>query len=224
MFESLKLSDIPKRQCGILRKPSTTSPAIWLIEENGVKAVIKDFSLNGFVFRNTIGRLLIWRENKAYRRLKGLEGVPALYRTIGGLALVIEAIPGKSVESLEVASGLSETFFQDLRVLIEKIHERGQAHCDLKRAPNIILGDNGKPYIVDWAASISNREFRFFPLHHIYRIFIQDDLNAIIKIRMKHCSEKVNLEEKEQYTRRSKPELIIRAIKDKGKDLLKKIA
>ena len=224
MFESLKLSDIPKRQCGILRKPSGTSPAIWIIEENGVKAVIKDFSLNGFIFRNTIGRLLIWRENKAYSRLKGLEGVPALYRTISGLALVIEAIPGKSVESLEVVAGLSEKFFRDLRVLVEKVHRLGQAHCDLKRAPNIILGDDGKPYIVDWAASISKREFRFFPLSIIYKMFLQDDLNAIIKIRLKHCPEKVSPQEKERYTRRSKTEIIIRAIKDKGKDFLKKIA
>ena len=164
MFESLKLSDIPKRQCGILRKPSSTGPVIWIIEEKGIKAVVKDFSLNGFVFRNTIGRLLIWREKKAYRRLRGLKGVPGLYRAIGGLALVTEAIPGKSVESSDVIARLSETFFDDLRILIKNIHKRGLAHCDLKRAPNIILGDDDKPYIVDWATSISRREFGFFPL------------------------------------------------------------
>jgi hypothetical protein len=77
---------------------------------------------------------------------------------------------------------------------------------------------------VDWAASISNREFRFFPLYHIYRMFIQDDLNAIIKIMLKHRPEKVSHEEKDRCTRRSKPELIIRTIKDKSKDFLKKIA
>ena len=174
MFEFLLLSDIPKRQCGILRKPSSTSPVIWIIEEKGIRAVVKDFSLNGFIFRNTIGRFIIWREKKAYRRLNGLKGVPAFYGTTGGLALVIELIPGKSIESLEVISGLSETFFEDLKTLVEKIHARGLAHCDLKRAPNIILGDDGKPYVVDWAAAISKGEFRFFPLSYIYRVpFLQ---------------------------------------------------
>ena len=224
MFESLNLSDIPKRQCGILRRPSSTSPVIWIIEEKGIKAIVKDFSLNGFIFRNTIGRLLIWREKKAYTRLRDLKGVPSLYRAIGGLALVIEAIPGKNVESMDVIAQLSETFFVDLRDLVEKIHERGLAHCDLKRAPNIILGDDGKPYIVDWAASISRREFGLFPLSLIYQRFLRDDLNAIIKIRMKHCPEKVSPEEIDEYARKSKIEKIIRALRDIGKDLLKKIA
>ena len=224
MFESLQLSDIPKRQCGIIRKPTSTSPVIWMMEENGVKTVVKDFSLNGFLFRNTIGRFLVWRESKAYRRLRGLKGIPALYRTLGGLALIFEAIPGKSIESVEVVKNLSESFFEELSILVKRVHERGMAHCDLKRAPNIILGEDGKPYIVDWAGSISRQEFRFFPLNRIYEKFIQDDLNALIKIRLKHCPERVSPEEKNRYILRSKTEKIIRALKDWVKDNLKKVA
>jgi RIO-like serine/threonine protein kinase len=224
LFESLKLSDIPKQQCGILRKPSSTRPVIWILEQDGVKAIVKDFCFNGFLFRNTIGRFLVWREKKAYERLKGLKGVPILYRAIDGLALVIEAIPGNNIEAMETVAKLSDNFFEDLRVLVDNIHERGLAHCDLKRAPNIILGDDGKPYIVDWAASISKREFGFFPLYLIYEMFIQDDLNAIIKIRLKHHPENVTPEEKNQYAHRSIAEKVIRNIKDKIKDFLKKIA
>jgi RIO-like serine/threonine protein kinase len=194
------------------------------LEQDGVRAIVKDFCFNGFLFRNTIGRFLVWREKKAYGRLKGMKGVPTLYRAIEGLALVIEAIPGKNIESMETMAKISDSFFKDLRVLVENIHEHGLAHCDLKRAPNIILGDDGKPYIVDWAASISKREFGFFPLYLIYETFIQDDLNAIIKIRLKHHPENVTPEEKNQYAHRSMAERVIRNIKDKIKDFLKKIA
>ena len=224
MFESLKLSDIPKRQCGILRKPSNTRPVIWILEENGVRAVVKDFCFNGFLFRNIIGRILVWREKRAYGKLKGIKGVPTLYRIIDGLALVLEAIPGKNIESREAVAKLSDSFFEELRRLVENIHKHGLAHCDLKRAPNIILGDDGKPYIVDWAASISRSEFRFFPLYYLYEKFIQDDLNAIIKIRLKHCPKSVSPEEINQYTRRSPAEKVVRAIKEKVQDFLKKIA
>jgi hypothetical protein len=224
LFESLKLSDIAKRQCGILRQPSSTSPVIWKLEEDGVRAIVKDFCFNGFLFRNIIGRFLIWREKNAYDRLKGIRGVPTLYRVIDGLALIIEEIPGKNIESMETVANLSDKFFEDLRVLVEGIHERGMAHCDLKRAPNIILGDDGKPYIVDWAASISKKEFGFFPLRLIYERFIQDDLNAIIKIRLKHHPEEVSPEEKNRYANRGMGEKIIRGIKDKVKCFLKKIA
>jgi len=224
LFESLKLSDIPKRQCGILRQPSSTSPVIWILEQDGVRAIVKDFSLNGFLFRNIIGRFLVWREKKAYERLKGVMGVPTFYRVIEGLALVIEEIPGKNIESMETVVNLPNTFFEDLQVLVEAIHERGLAHCDLKRAPNIILGDDGKPYILDWAASISNKEFGFFPLSLIYERFIHDDLNAIIKIRLKHHPEEVSPEEKNRYTNRGMGEKFIRGIKNKVMFLLKKIA
>jgi RIO-like serine/threonine protein kinase len=224
LFESLKLSDIPKRQSGILRKPTSTRPVIWNLEENSVKAVVKDFSFNRFLFRNTIGRFIVRREKKAYNRLKGLKGVPTLYRTIDGLALVIEAIPGKNMETEEIATKLPDDFFEDLRLLVESIHKRGLAHCDLKRAPNIILGDDRKPYIVDWAASISKKEFRFFPLSLIYQRFIRDDMNAIIKLRLKYLPESVRPEEKNLYIHRSRAEKAIRTIKNKTMGLLKKIA
>jgi serine/threonine protein kinase len=224
LFESLKLSDIPKQHCGVLRKSSRTRPVIWILEENGIRAIVKDFSLNGFVFKNTIGRFLVWREKKAYGKLKGLRGVPAFFRGVAGLALVMEAIPGKSIESTETLAELPETFFDELRDLVEKIHQRGVAHCDLKRAPNIMLGHDGRPYIIDWAASISKTEFGLFPLTRIYNKFIQDDLKAIVKIRLRHSPESVSPAEKRYYLRRGPVERLIRPVKEKAKDFLKKIA
>lgn len=224
MFENFRLEDITKHQCGILRKPSSTSPIIWRLKKGGVKAIVKDFRYNGFIYRNTAGRFLVWREEKAYRKLKGLTGVPRLYKSLGGLALVIEEIQGTDIETMAVVSTLDDSFYNDLKDLINRIHERGLVHCDLKRAPNIMRGLDGKPYIVDWASAISDREFRFFPLNLIYKRFIRDDLNAVTKIRLKYEPEKVSREERELYMERSRAELLIRSIKDWFKDNLKKIA
>ncbi|MFH1350070.1 MAG: RIO1 family regulatory kinase/ATPase [Pseudomonadota bacterium] len=222
-FDSLKLHELPQRQCGILRKPSGTRPALWVIEENGIKAVVKDYSPNGYIYRNIIGRFLIWRESKAYRRLRGLKGVPAFYRTIDGLALVVEKIPGRSVEGLEKERRLSESFFKELRRIVLNVHKRGLAHCDLKRAPNILMENGGKPYIVDWSASILEREFRFFPLSLIYRRFLLDDLHGIIKLQLRHSPESISLEERRSFFYRSKPERFIRSIRDRMRDLLQRI-
>jgi serine/threonine protein kinase len=224
MFESLKLSDLRGPQCRILRAPSSTRPTLWGVEENGSKAVVKDFSKNGFLFRNIIGRFLIWRENKAYRRLRGLRGIPRFYHVIDGLAIVLEEISGRNVEGLERENPLGETFFYDLRQLVESVHGRGLAHCDLKRAPNILIGDNGMPYLVDWSASVSKSEFKFFPLNNIYKRFLKDDFNAITKIKLTHIPDKVSSEERRRYDYRSKGEKLIRAIRDRLRDLLKKVA
>lgn len=223
MFETLKLSDLPKKQCNIVRGPSSTRPTIWVVEEDRVRAVVKDYSTNKLFFRNTIGRFLVWRESKAFRKLRDLKGVPNLYRVIDGLALVIEEIPGRSLENLEKEIRLPESFFSALKDLVVSFHKRGIAHCDLKRAPNTLLGDDGLPYIIDWGASISEGEFRIPPLNLIYRRFLLDDFMAIIKLKLRHIPEAVTSAERERYDYRSGGERLIRAIRDRLRDFLQRI-
>ena len=224
MFESLKLSDLPRKQCAILRRSTNTRPAIWVIEEKGVKAVVKDFSTGRFLFRNTIGRFLVWRESKAYGKLENVKGVPSLYRVLGGLALVIEKIPGKNLEELEDKVEISAGFFDALKDQVDRFHERGIAHCDLKRSPNTLFGEDGLPYVIDWGASMSESEFRLYPLNLIYERFLSDDYKAIIKLKLRHTPGSVRPEEKERYERRSGPERLIRTMRDRLRGLLKKIA
>jgi RIO-like serine/threonine protein kinase len=213
MLKSFRLSDLTQSRCIILREPSSTRPILWIVEENGSRAVVKDFSANGFLFRNIVGRVLIWREKKAYRRLRGVKGIPRFYRVIGGLAIVLEEISGGTIEGLESEKPLGEQFFEELQALVEIFHKRGLAHCDLKRAPNILIGDDNAPYIVDWSASVSESEFRFFPLNAIYRRFLKDDFNAITKIKLRHIPDKVGPEERKHYYHRSKGEKLVRAMK-----------
>lgn len=224
MFESLRLSDIPEKQCKVLRKPSNTRPIIRVIEENGKRAVVKDFSVNGFLYRNTAGRFLVWREKKAYERLEGIKGVPVFYRAVDGLALIIEEIPGKRLWEVHKTTGIPEGFYSELRSLLKGIHGAGLAHCDLKRAPNIIMGEDGRPYIVDWTTSISINALRVYPLSLIFKRFVRDDLDAIIKLKLKYSPEKVSQEEKDAFMNRSLIEKIIRNIRDNARRLLKKIA
>ena len=119
---------------------------------------------------------------------------------------------------------MSKIFFKELKALVDSVHKRGLAHCDLKRAPNIILGPNGKPYIVDWSASIFKSEFSLLPLNLIYERFIKDDHNAIIKIQLRHCPEGVSPKDKMKYAHRSRIEKSIRLVRDKARKLLQRIA
>ena len=224
MFDSLKLSDLPERHHGILRYSSSTRPKIWLVEESGVRAVVKDFSANGFLYRNIAGRFLVWREAKALKKLTNINGTPALYRVVDGLALVMEEIPGKSLENLERETRLPPTFFDALNAIIDRFHKKGLAHCDLKRASNFLLGPDGLPYIIDWAASISKREFRFFPMNLIYRRFLLDDYMAIIKLKLRHIPEAVTIEERKLYNHRSGVEKLIRSIRDRIREILQRVA
>jgi len=223
MFDSLKLSDLPKGQGTVLRRSSSTRPTVWHIEDNGIRAIVKDFSSNRFIFRNTVGRFLVRREAKAYKRLKNLKGVPALYRVIGGVALVIEEIPGIDLGTAKRRINLPDNFFDALIDLVESYHERGLAHCDLKRAGNILLGHDGRPYIIDWAAAIFETEFRFFPFNYIYMRFVLDDHNAITKRKLYYSPELVSEDEKRKYDHRNWFEKGLRTLRDRLRELLQKI-
>jgi serine/threonine protein kinase len=224
MFESLTLSNLPERQCGILRPPTNTRPIIWVVEEGGVRAVVKDFSRSRFFFRNTVGRFLVWRESKAYQRLTGIRGVPNLYGMIDGLALILEEIPGRDLGNPRAGKNPPDDFFDNLKALVRGIHARGLAHCDLKKARNTLLGRDGLPYIVDWGASIAAEEFRFSILRLIYRRFLVDDHAAVVKLKLHYTPQEVTPEERIFYERRGKGGKVIRALRDRLKALFQRVA
>jgi serine/threonine protein kinase len=222
MFDGLKSSDLPAISCGVLRKASNTRPTIWIVEKNGIRAVVKDFRGNRFLFRNIVGRFLIWREAKAYGKLRGVKGVPEFYGVIDGLALAVEEISGRNLENLEKEMHLPHTFFESMETLVNAFHQRGLAHCDLKRAPNTLLGADGMPYVVDWAASISKKELWFPPFNLVFRRFMVDDELAIVKLALRHCPDRVSAEKKARYHYRSWGEKCIRAIRDRLREVLQK--
>ena len=224
MFDSFQLGELPNRQCGVLRKASSTRPTIWRIEQNGVYAIVKDFSTSRFFFRNTFGRFLVWREAKAYKRLKDLKGVPVLYRVIDGLALVIQEIPGIDMGRAEKTKGVPEGFFDELSELVDRFHERGVAHCDLKRAANILIGEDGNPYVIDWAAAIFRNGYRVPPLSLIYKRFVQDDYDAVTKRKLRWDPALVGPVEREKYDHKSGFERAIRAFRDRLREFLQKVA
>ena len=223
MLESLKLSGLTENHCKILRHSSNTRPVIWVVEEKGVRAVVKDFSNSKFFYRNIIGRFLIWRERRAYETLKGLKGIPTYYGVIDGLALALEEIPSRPLKKHNKNIKLSDSFFDDLKNIVDSFHKRGLAHCDLKNGANVLVGHDGRPYIVDWSASISEKECRFFPMNRIYLRFVLDDYFAIIKLKMRYAPETLTITEEREYAQRSHMERGVRVVRDRLRKTLKKI-
>jgi serine/threonine protein kinase len=223
MFEFLTLQNLAKIQSTFLRPATNTRPAVFRVMDGGAKAVVKDFSRLGFLYRNTFGRFLVWREAKAYRHLRGVDGTPRLFRVIDGLALVIEEIPGKSLENAYRDFTLPASFFKELEDLVNRIHDRGIAHCDLKKEANVLLGEDGRPHIIDWGAAIFEGEFRFQPLNRIFQRFLRDDHMAVIKLKLAHVPEAVTRLEKARYAYRSPAERFVRAVRDRLRRLLQKV-
>lgn len=124
-------------------------------------------------------RRALRREYLAYRRLEGIEGFARCHGLFDNRWLVLDEIDGEGFRDATVDGA----FFDRLLTVVHSMHERGVAHGDLKRKSNLMVGVDGRPWIVDLGTAVLRRS-GFAPLHHaLYRTAVQTDLNAWVKLK-----------------------------------------
>ena len=97
-----------------------------------------------------LGRWLAARECAAFGRLHNVDGIPRLIQRWGPTGLIREYIEG---HPLARGERVPDDFHARLRSLIDTIHERGMAYVDLEKSENVLVGDDGKPYLFDFQIS-----------------------------------------------------------------------
>jgi hypothetical protein len=98
-----------------------------------------------------IGRFLTRREHDMYAALQDLPGVPPLIGMVGKHGFLHGFVPGHPLGRDE---RVSDTFFDELMEMLEEIHRRDMAYVDLNKRQNILMGDDGKPYLIDFQISL----------------------------------------------------------------------
>jgi len=123
-----------------------------LYEGDRGKAILKVHRQASFLLIpfDWVGRLLAVRECAAFERLDNVEGVPKLIGRWGPTGLVREFIDGRP---LARGDHVPDDFFARLRLLIDVIHKRGMAYVDLEKCENVLVGDDGRPYLFDFQIS-----------------------------------------------------------------------
>ncbi len=135
------------------RTAGGTRPDLRVVDTPDGRIVVKDFKSSDLLFRLIVGPILIRREYGALRKLFGVEGVPRLVGRIDRYAFAIEHVPGVSLDQ-SLPKQPDDAFYTDLRHVIDDMHSRGVAHCDLRSRGNVMLGSDGRPYVIDFAACV----------------------------------------------------------------------
>ena len=94
-----------------------------------------------------LGRMLARRECAAFERLADVSGVPRLIGRWGRTGVVREYIEG---HALSRGEHVSDEFHSQLRELIGAIHTHDMAYVDLEKCENVLVGDDGRPYVFDF--------------------------------------------------------------------------
>jgi hypothetical protein len=97
-----------------------------------------------------IGVWLARREARIYQALDDLDGVPCFVGMWGKHGFIHEFAPGRP---LQRDDAVRDTFFDELDALIGQIHDRGLAYVDLEKCENIIVGEDQRPYLIDFQIS-----------------------------------------------------------------------
>ena len=193
----LSRETIEEKTTDYLRTAAGTRPDLRVLDLGDRKLVVKDFKRSDFLFRLLVGPILIRREFGALRNLIGVEGVPQLVGRLDRYSLAMEHVPGISLDRIEPGS-LDNGFYADLRKAIDDMHARGVAHCDLRSRGNVMLGDDGRPYMVDFAACVfRGRGINPF-FKWLFRQFVLADENAVLLIKQRLSPELLTDDEKAQ--------------------------
>jgi hypothetical protein len=176
------------------RTAGGTRPDLRVVDTDEGRVVVKDFRKSDFLFRVIVGPILIRREAGALRKLDGVTGIPRFMGRIDRYALAIAHVPGVSLDKT-TENPLTNGFYTDLRTVIDDMHGRGVAHCDLRSRGNVMLGDDGRPYVVDFAACVFfgrgiNPFFKW-----LFGQFVLADRNAVLRIKKRLSPELLSEEE-----------------------------
>lgn len=151
---------------------------------DGGDVAVKDYAECGWG-ATTYGRWLIGRECRAYRRAADCPGIPRFLGRIDADALALGWIDARPLAEFQVGE-VSADCFDEIRTILDSLHSRGIALADLSYRDILIDGD-GRPWIVDLAASWL-RERRPRAIHvRLFRHFAACDRFALDRLQLRYC-------------------------------------
>jgi len=115
--------------------------------------VVKDFAHKNWWTR-LLGRLQISREQRAYRHLGDMTGIPALIGRIDAHALAIQKIDGLQLGFIPEITLDGAARLKQLRRLIDHMHAAGLVHLDLRARENVLITGEGELFIIDFASAV----------------------------------------------------------------------
>lgn len=205
-LEELSLEELRAHTVKTFRQGGGSRPDVLLIKVGDEKAVLKDYSKADPWFRRLIGPLSVRREARALRQLESVPGVPRLLRIVNRDAMLLEYIPGTSAREVP-AGGLTPQFFERFYRLVDRLHEFGVAHCDLRSQGNILVGADGEPYVVDFTAHFRRGRPWNAAARWMYGKFCEADRVAVARLKKSHAPDLLTEAEKQALARDRKTPL-----------------
>lgn len=147
-------------QLAVLHKGRFANAVVYRYHDEQLDLVIKDFQHSPWLVRKTFARMFVNQELKALQKLQGIPGVSGEHYRLSKVGLAYTHINGTPLRTLsKQKQQLPVEFFKDLERMVSSMHRRGLVHLDLRNMGNILCGDDGKPYFIDFQSAIRYSRF-----------------------------------------------------------------
>jgi hypothetical protein len=170
-----------------------TKADIFLWESPEGRLAIKDYSRRTAWVRMTLGRSFVARECAAYRRLRGIPGVPVFSGRIDSCAFAVEFVEGRDLSRIPRGE-LPPQFFVTLLNLLDAVHGSGVAQGDLHHR-DVIQGVSGAAYLVDFSTALFRPEGSGGIRRRLFEEACLSDRRAVLKLKRRHAPEAMTEEE-----------------------------
>lgn len=139
-----------------------------------------------------LGRRLALRERRALERLRDLPNIPEPY---GPVRVNGRELPNAAARAfvaghpLAAGEEVDDDFFPELLDLLTAMHRRGIAYVDLHKRENILVGDDGRPYLIDFQISFdaTHPRVRWLPgINGVFEMLCRSDLYHLAKHVKRH--------------------------------------
>jgi RIO-like serine/threonine protein kinase len=104
-----------------------------------------------------LGRYLAYREHDFLHQLRDVEGIPKVYRSViasGKIESNAVAHDFVAGNPLSLCNKVPLGFFDRVEALLAVLHGKRIAYVDLHKQENVLVGDDGLPYLIDFQVSI----------------------------------------------------------------------
>lgn len=148
----------------------------------------------GFISMRWLGYWLARHEATLLSRLQHLRHIPRLlgpvyiHGRLASHAVARSFIPGHPMRAREP---LPQAFFDQLQATLQVVHQLQIAYMDLHKRENIIVGDDGQPYLIDFQVSYllpTGWWAKLTPLPWLLSLMQQSDNYHCTKHRVKHTN------------------------------------
>jgi len=182
---------------------SPAQPDVYRATCEGRDVLVKTYRTKPLFVRLLFGRRNLRHENDVLSLLQDLPHVPRLYDMPDRDTLLMEFVAGHGYvpdgRDSDVTALPPVAFFEELKGLLQTIHQRGISHGDMRRR-NVLWADDGRPVLIDFGLSLSCNGRLSFLRRAVFKLCRRADLFAVVKMQESCCPGSLTAEEERLLT------------------------